>query len=168
MGYYIAIPLLVLCATLQASIIPLTRIASGEINLILLVVIAWAMHARLPEALFWAFAGGIIQDLASVLPTGTSAISLLIIVTLIDTVRQQVYSINIFFILGFALLGTLLQQIILMITLPSIGLTSDIITIIRYVTLPTILYNVGGILPVYILLRLFQRRTSPSEIYATP
>jgi len=164
MGYYIIIPLTFLIATLQASIFPLLRFGSAQPDLLLIFVLAWAFYASsLEESVFMAFIAGIGQDLVSVLPLGTSSIALLIMVFVIHGFRQQVYNINILMVLGFILGASLLHHIFVAVGLRFIGLGATAIDTIRYVILPTLLYNLVLTLPVYVIVRWIQRRYPTTE-----
>lgn len=159
MGYYVVVPIIALLVAIQSSVLPFFRWYSGQPNLVLLLVVAWAVYASLEESLFLAFLGGIAQDLLSVQPLGTSVIPLVVVVFVIATVRAQLYAINFLLVLGFVALATFVQQIVSLVILSQVGFGSDLISYIRYVTLPTLAYNSALILPVYWFVGWFARRT---------
>jgi rod shape-determining protein MreD len=157
MGSFLSIPILALAAALQASVIPQIQILGGRPDLVFLLVLSWAINSDLDEALGWAFAGGIMQDLLSATPLGTSSLGMVLLVFAISGINRQVYRVGILLLGGVTLGGTLLQQIVLMavllltghrITLPEIG----------YVVLPTMVYNLVAMGPIYWLVRRVQRR----------
>lgn len=82
--YYFGFPVLLLAAVFDTTIMTLLRFWGGTPNLVLIVVVSWALIAELEEALPWAVMGGIFRDLLSVAPTGSSALALIIIVIVID------------------------------------------------------------------------------------
>jgi rod shape-determining protein MreD len=159
MGYYIALPLILIVTALQSSIVPLMRWYSGQPNFVLLMVIVWAAYVSFEEGLFWAFVAGIAQDLMSVQPLGTSIIPLVIMVFVVTTVRDQLYNLNILLILIFVLSGTLLQQVVSFVMLSQIGLGGGLVTIVRFVTIPTLLYNLAFALPIFWVMGWIARRT---------
>lgn len=85
MGYYVGIVILALFAALQNSLLPALQNSlpsqlsqfNGQPELVMLAVLAWAWHASDRETIFWAFIGGMMQDVLNpVIPTGISAISI--------------------------------------------------------------------------------------------
>lgn len=167
MGYYLAIPLLVIVTALQSSLVPQFRLFSGQPDFVLLIVIGWAVRARLEEAVFWAFAGGIMQDLLSIAPLGTSSMVLISMVFMIDLVRKQVYQVNLLLVIGFVLAATILQQLTVTLILALTGRGSyALFDVLSYVLLPQIFYNLVLLLPVYLIVRLIQRRIYPTDFTA--
>lgn len=158
MGYYIGMVTLVLVAALQPTVLPAIRVFGGQPDLTLLLVLCWSVHAELEESVFWAFLGGITLDLLSITPLGTSVIGLLIMVFAIRSLSQRLYSFSLFFLVGFVAIGTILQHVILITVLTSTGYPTDFVSIAQYFTLPTLVYNVVLTVPVYWVLRRFQKR----------
>ncbi len=161
MGYYLALPILIVLASLQSSVIPHFRTFSGQPDLVLLLILVWAIHAPLEEALFWAFAGGLMQDLLSITPLGTSVITPVVIIFAIHALRGQVYRTNLLFAIGFVMAGLLLKQGVIFIVLHLIGNGYDVLDIARYVALPEVFLTLLLLLPVYFIVRLIQRRIYP-------
>lgn len=158
MGYYISIPVLALVVALQSSLLPDYRLLSGQPSLMLLVVLSWAVHADWDEAIFWAFAGGIMQDLLAPVPTGTSVIAPLLMIYALKTLQFSMFSLSLLLLVGFALIGTVVHHIILIVALAITGYPVDVLTMIPNFTLPTLLFNLVGVLPVYVVVRLMQNR----------
>ncbi|MCU0512276.1 MAG: rod shape-determining protein MreD [Anaerolineae bacterium] len=166
MGYYVAIPLLALAAALQSSIIPDFRLLSGQVDLVFLLVIAWGMRAPLEEGLFWAFVGGILQDLLSITPTGASSIGLVLLIFLIDYLRRQLFRVSLLLLIALVIGGTILQQGIIYTALLLTGNRYDVLEMLRSVLLPEIFLNLVLMLPVYLVVRLLQRRVAPPPLTA--
>jgi len=171
MGYYLAIPILALVVayqssllpnvvqgTLQASLLPNVDFYVAKPDLVLLIVLSWAVHSELEEAIFWAFAGGIMRDLLSVTPVGTSVMGLLIMIFAINILARNFYQFSIFFLIFFVVIGTFLQHFIVQGVLAIGGYPPDFGQSLPYFTLPTLLYNVVLVLPIYFVLRRIQKR----------
>ncbi len=158
MGRYLSLPILAFCVVLQSSILPQIRIASGQPSLVLLFVLAWSLNAELDDALFWAVTGGIMQDLMSQAPLGTSSLSLVMIAFVANSIRRQVYSVNIVMLLGLVLAGTIVFQVTSLLILAMVGMPYGLIEMIRNVLIPTLFYNLLLIYPVYFIVRWIQRR----------
>lgn len=158
MGSYLSIPVLALLAVLQATVVPQIRILGGGPDLVFLCVLSWSVDAPLEESVIWAFVGGIAQDLLSAAPTGTSSIGMLLLIFAINEYNRQVYRIGFIGLVVIVLFGTLLQQIVIMVILAVNGFQIDWVSDFGYVVLPTMVYNLAFIWPIYWLIRRVQRR----------
>jgi rod shape-determining protein MreD len=132
------------------------------------MVIAWGLNAPLRQAVAWALMGGVLFDVMSATPLGTSALGLALMVLLMDTVRLRFYELSWLFLGIMGLFGTALYQFYQMAMLDAFHLLGlmpadapfqitwgdDLLNR----TAPVMLYNVVLVLPVYLLLRVSQRR----------
>lgn len=160
MGSSLSLPILALAAVLQASIVPQFSILGGRPDLVFLLVISWALNAPLEQGIIWAFVGGILQDLMSAAPTGTSVIGMVLIVFALDVFRQQIYRVGVLTILWVTLVGTFVQQILVMAVLVLSGFTIPVLDNLGYVVLPTVFYNLILVFPVYFITRRIQKRVA--------
>lgn len=173
MGRYLSIPILGLAAALSSSIIPqvisffvillgdiIPFIANtrGQLSLVMLLVVAWAMRSDLTGSFAWAFVGGITMDLLSILPIGTSSFALILIVYVINSISVQIYRISIPMILVITLVATFFMQFFTYQALVLLGNSYNLLALIRLVLIPTMFYNLVAILPIYGFVRLIQRR----------
>lgn len=158
MGNYLSIPILALAAALQSSLIPQIRFLGGGPDLVFLCVLAWSVNAKLEAGVTWALVGGIIQDLLSATFTGTSAIGLIVVVFGANQIAGQVNRVGFVFLTLLVVVGSFAQQIILLILLPLTGFRIDVLADFSYVVLPTVVYNLIFIWPVYWIIRRIQRR----------
>ena len=158
MGNWLSLPILALAAMLQASFVPQIRILGGVPDLVFLFVLAWSIHMPLEAGVTWAFVGGILQDLLSAAPTGTSTLGMILAVFGVSLVHRQVYGVGVAVIAALVLVGTLVQQIMLMLILSMSGYTINPIESFSYVVVPTIAYNLVFILPIYWFVRRLQKR----------
>lgn len=163
MGNYLSLPILALAAALQSSVVPQIRFLGGGPDLVFLCVLSWAIHAQLEEAVTWALVGGIIQDLLSATATGTSAVGLLLVVFGVCQIAGQFHRVGFFLITGMVLIGSLVQQVSLMILLPLTGFQIDLLSDFSYVVIPTLFYNLVFIWPIYWFIRRVQRRFASSR-----
>jgi len=165
MGSYLSVPVLLIVAALQASVVPQLRLLGGGPDLVFLAVLVWTIHAPLEESVTWAIIGGIFQDLLSVAPTGLSAVGLVLVVFLTYLISRQVYQVGLVLTLGMLLLGTLVQQLTTLLLLWLTGYPIDWFNDFAYIVLPTMLYNLIFIGPVYWSIRRIQRRTSGRRLF---
>ena len=167
MGSFISIPIMMLAAAMQASVVPQFSIFGGRPDLIFLITISWALNSSLEEGIIWAFVGGICKDLLSATPTGTSVVGLVIVVFGIHLVRQQIYRVSFISLVWITLLGSFFQQITILVIMFLTGFQPAFLsaqgieplsTILTYVIFPTMVYNLVLIFPVYWIVRRIQKR----------
>lgn len=163
MTNWLSMPILTLAAILQVTFVPHIRILDGTPDLIFLLVVAWAIHARLETGVTWAFVGGIVHDLLSAAPTGASVIGLVLIVFAVKFVEQQFYGVTLLVIIAVALVGTLFQYIVFSLIVAAIGFQTLHPENFTFVVFPTMAYNLVFILPVYWLTRRIQKRVQRDE-----
>jgi rod shape-determining protein MreD len=157
MRIYLAIPILALAAALQASILPQISLAGGGPDLVFLLVLSWAIDTDLRQGAAWAFIGGLMLDLLSALPVGTSSIPLLIIVFAISGIGTQIYRLGLLLLVSLALGGTLFQQMMTLILSALLGHNVNWVQDFTSIVVPTMFYNLVLIVPVYWLIRRLQR-----------
>ena len=124
----------------------------------MLVALAWSVRAELSSAFIWAFIGGILIDLFSILPLGTSSAALLIIAYVANGVARQVYRVRVFTILAMTVLATVFLFAFTFAALLLLGNEYDLLTQTRLVLMPTLLYNLVVCVPVYGMIRVVHRR----------
>ena len=173
MGRYLSLPILVIATALSASILPqllsfgvgllgnvspILNNTRGQLNLVMLLALAWSIRSDLTSGFIWALVGGILLDLYSAIPIGASSAALMIIVYAANGAARQLYRMRIVTLLAMTLLATLFLQVYTYCALLLLGLSYDIPMMIRLVYMPTLLYNLAGALPIYAIVRLMQRR----------
>lgn len=166
MGNFLAIPILLIAVILQATVVPQVRLLGGGPDLIFLATLAWSINARLEEGVVWSFIGGIFQDLLSAAPTGTSVFGMLIVVFGVSGIGSQVYRIGFLLLGGSVLVGTIVKQLSMYFVLTLAGFSIDWLVTLGYVLLPTLIYNLALIWPVYWILRGIQRRFSSNRSFS--
>lgn len=77
MNLYVTFPLLTAVALIQTTFLARVSVLGARPNLMLLVVLIWAVVRGIDEGLAWAFIGGLILDLLSGGPLAGMALSLL-------------------------------------------------------------------------------------------
>jgi rod shape-determining protein MreD len=163
MGNFLSIPILAIAASLQASFVPQIRLLGGGPDLVFLLVLAWAINSRLQDGVFWAFTGGIMLDLLSYNPTGTSVLGMILVVFAISGLERQVYRLGFFLLVGLVLFGTMVQQLMVMFVLTLDGFPVNWSVGLTYVIAPTILYNMVLFWPIFWFVRRLWRRLERTE-----
>ncbi len=158
MGSFLSVPILLLASALQASVMPQVRLWDGAPDLVFLLVLSWSIHAPLEESVTWALVGGIMQDMLSVSPLGMSSVGMILIVFAVYYLSRQVQRIGFFLLVALVLAGSLFQQIVVWVLLALLGFTMNFADDFGFVIIPTIIYNLALVWPIYAFVRLIQRR----------
>lgn len=158
---YLGIPLLLIAAVLNATVMPEFRIGGGAPDLVLIIVVSWALLSDVREAMVWSVVGGVLQDWLSVAPLGTSALGLVIVVFAADAIFGTVSRRNFVVPPLVAAGGTLVYHLIILSVLWLVGINVPVDRGIGYVTLPTMLYNAVLIYPIFRLLGRLHLRINP-------
>jgi rod shape-determining protein MreD len=77
LGVYLVIPLMVIVALIQVTILPLIPIFGVVPQLWLVATIAWSLLRGLQEGFVWALVGGILIDVLSASPLGSTTLALM-------------------------------------------------------------------------------------------
>jgi rod shape-determining protein MreD len=163
-GRYISLPLLLVAVVIQSTIVPEIRVGNGGPDLILMMTLSWAMLAGLEEGIVWALVGGILQDLSIGIPTGTTALALVIVVFLSDLVIGQIGRNNLIFpplVIG---IGTVVYHFLLAVLLSIIGRPVSIPYMLTYITLPTLAFHVVMILPIFRIMGWIFQASRPKRV----
>ncbi len=167
MGYYIGFALLTIAVVLQSSLLHTLNVTvpfvdvqiNGQPGLVLLLVLAWSVHATWEEAFFWAFSGGLMQDLLAITPPGTSVIPLLLVVFVIRNLSESIDYLAPLLLPVFAGVATALQYGVILVTLTLFeNYAIDPLRVAEQFLLPAAIYNIVFIWPVYVILRRIQKR----------
>lgn len=173
MGRYLSIAILGLAAALSASFVPqfiafvealLSSFTPFHINsrgqpsLVMLLVICWSVRSSLGDGFVWALVGGIMLDLLSILPIGTTSAALLLVVFVVNGVARQLLRLRFLFLLAIIAFATVFIAASTVLALLLLGNTYNFASLIHLVLLPTMIYNLTAVLPVYAFVRLLQRR----------
>lgn len=173
MGRYLSIVILGLSAALSASVIPhaITFLVSllgyiipmleqtrGQLNLVMLFVLCWSVRAELTESLIWALVGGLALDLLSILPLGATSAVLILFAFLINSVARQLFRVRVLLLVAVTPLATIVLTLFTLLALALMGQNYDFLSLLRLVLIPSIIYNLVAVVPVYAVVRLIQRR----------
>lgn len=86
---YLAIPIMLLLAVVQSTIMPQFPILGFVPLLALLVALAWGLLHTLEQGVAWAFIGGLFVDMFSVTPIGATSLALMAAVTAVSLIKRN-------------------------------------------------------------------------------
>lgn len=152
MTYYVGVPLVVLGALIEASVLPLFRIAGLQPNLVLVILVAWLMVRGSSEAFVLIPIGGVVLGLTESAPLGTALIALAPIALLHDLHGAHLREGGIIPAVAFTVLMTVVFHLVYLLAYTVSGQSGDWIGAFLRVTVPACLLNVIVLLPTYLIL----------------
>jgi rod shape-determining protein MreD len=161
MGIYISALALIVAAVLQVTALPYLSATGVEVDLVLLLVLAWGIIRGVREGLLWGLIGGLALDTLSAVPFGVTTAVLGTVGFLgglpgIPLLRGSALS-----PLFATVLATFLYKGLLMALLALFGWQWQWLDVLRDVVLPAALRNAIVMVPIYGLLFLLNRRSEP-------
>ena len=141
---YLTLPLLTGVALLQSVLPSQVNLwgARPDLNLMLLVVLAWAVVRGVDEGLMWGFIGGLILDLLSGGPLGATSLALLAVAFLAGQPWGQGLGPPMMRLLLLALLGVVVYHLVLLFIMTLMGYGVDWRFALTRVVAPSALLNV--------------------------
>lgn len=164
MGGYLSIPVLVVAVLIQATVMPELRIGGGAPDLVLTLVLAYSLLTGFERGVVWAVVGGVLQDLLSAVPLGTTALAFVIMVAGAGYVLGRTAPRSFFIPPLTAAIGTVVVHGVTLAILALIGRPLPILTTLFSTTLPAMAYNVALMLVVYRILGTFYQSARPSRV----
>ena len=160
------LPVLVLLALMQTSLVPGIRVGSAQPELVLVFVVSWAVIRGRGEALPWAVAGGLILDLLSQLPPGSHLLALVLVTYLADLGHRVMQGSTALFAAAAVFAGSLLYGLALLAVLAVTGHHPDVATETVLGILPGTIYSLAVLVPVFIFQRGLDNRFPVSVLPA--
>lgn len=162
--YLLGLPILAIALMLETIVVTTLPLVNGFADLILLVLVAWALQERARSAWVWALIGGLLIELVSASPAGVPLAGYLIVTGLARLLRRRVWQTPIFSMFLVTFLGSLITQGMEMAVLIFNGTPLPIYTSLNLVVLPGTLLNLLLALPVYALIADLAQWVYPEEV----
>lgn len=145
----LAVPILGILLMLQTAVLSDIILLHGTTDLVLVAVIAWALHKRVDSAWQWGIIGGLLVTIVSGLPLGVDLIGYPLAVGISILLRQRVWQIPVLAMFVSTILGTLVLHILTLVALRVTGTPLPMIESLELVTLPSILLNLLTAIPLF-------------------
>src|SRR4051812_3511294 len=129
-----------------------------------MLVLSWTLLADTEEGMIWAVVGGVIQDLTTGLPTGTSALALVVVAFTANIVLGPVGRGNVIFPPIVIVVGTVLYHLLLIVLLAVLGRGVTFNYALTYITFPTVVFNLVLILPVFRVMGVIFEASRPHRV----
>lgn len=164
MTLYLAVPLLLLIAVLQASAIPHLTIRGVFPDLPLILVASWGLLRGSREGAIWGLVVGLSVDLLSGAPLGAATLALSVVGLLMGRARLAALRGNVILPLGGIFLGTVLYDLIYMAVLAISGRSVLWLPTLARIVLPCAALNAVLAVGVYWLMRVLYARFRSREM----
>lgn len=165
MSLQLGVPLFLVSALLQATILPRLRVLGGQPDLIVIMVLAWAILDQREEGMAWAFIGGLFIDLFSGVPLGISSMALLPIAFVVGMTEAQIYRANLLLPVLLTVAGALAYHAIYLFLLRFlVGMAVSWMDALVYVTLPSVAFDALLIIPFLQLLGARYDKLHPRRV----
>lgn len=143
MNLYLALPLLTGVALVQTTLLAQVNVLGARPNLMLLLVLVWAVVRGMDEGLIWAFVGGLILDLLSGGPLPSLGLALLAGAYLAGQSLGQGVGSQAVRLIILTMMGATAYHLVLLIILDWSGHTVDWGFSLLRVAGPSVLLNAG-------------------------
>lgn len=153
MSAWFWLPVLVLLAVGQTSLVAGLQVGGAQPQLVVTWVVCWAIIRGRGEALPWAVAGGLSLDLLSQMPPGSHLLALVAVTFLADLVNQVMRGSTALFAAAAVFAASLLYGLVLLGILVFAGRHPDVPGAMVTAILPGALYNLAVLVPVLVVQR---------------
>jgi hypothetical protein len=164
MSFLVSIPLFIGLVMLQSAVISRMPLLQGTADLVLLVLIAWALQERVKTAWHWAIVASIFASTSTALPFGTLILAYLLVTGFAIYIRRRIWKAPMLAMLASAFTGTVITLIISYLAVTITGVLIPPILVLNLVILPGVLLNLLLSIPVFILVRDFANWVYPEEL----
>jgi rod shape-determining protein MreD len=161
---YLLVLALGLAALLQVSLLPALHVGGVYPNLVLMVIVAWALLRGARSAVIWALIAGLWLDLLSGRAFGGYTLGLVVSAYLAGLGAQILYRPTIFLALVMGAIATIVQDGIQMLLSWLSGGTFSLPDALLRLVLPEIVYNSVIMLAVYPLLSWVNQATGRERL----
>jgi len=163
MSVILSIPVLAFIAILQSAVVSRLPLNQGVADLMLVLLVAIALQKRVSTAWQWSMIGGLLIDFSSGLPYGIFTVSYLLVTALAVILRERIWRFSFLMQLLLVLIGTVLSQGLSYLVLFLQGATFAFPSVLRVITMPSIILNFMLSLPVFILTKDVLDQLTPQE-----
>jgi len=165
-SYLVGLPLLILAAVAQSTILSHFHFYGGTVDLVLLIVLGWALTGDALGALGWGLVGGLCLDLISGGPLGATSLALTVMAYLAGLTEGRFWGSHLVLPLGIALGGTFGFHFINLAVLALSGYAIDWGASLARIVLPSALLNTLLMWPAFSAMRWIHAQLYPAAVAA--
>lgn len=164
MRHLVAFPVLALAVILQSAIVSRISLLAGYADLVLVIIIAWALQEGVTTAWHWAITAGAMTAIVSGLPWAVPFAGFLMAVLLAQMLQKRIWQAPLILMFTVTFLASLFSHILTFIVLNVMGASLPPGDAFSLVSLPSTLLNLLLAIPVLWLMRDLARWVNPVEV----
>lgn len=149
MAIVLAVPILGLMVIMQSAIFSQVQLLYGTTDLVLLIVVAWAVQDKVTTAWHWGVIAGVLASLATAVPAIAIIPTYVVITGIAIYIRRIFWQRPLLAMITATLLATLISQIITVAVLVFNGTPITLIEAFYLITIPSALLNLLLAVPIY-------------------
>jgi hypothetical protein len=151
-SYYIGLPLLLIVAAAEASVLPLFQVGGLQPNPMLVLMVAWLMVRGPGEAFLFIPVAGVFLGLVDSAPMGTALLAMAPMALLHDVRGSQLSEGGFIITILFTMLMTVVFNLVYLLVFMLGGQSGDLADAFTRIIIPTAFLNVLVLFPVYAIL----------------
>ena len=152
MAIFLAIPILALMVIVQSAIFSQVHLLYGTVDLVLLIVVAWAVQERVTTAWHWGIIAGLLTSLATAVPALAIIPAYVLITGVAIYLRRIFWQRPLLAMIAATVFATLIIHAISVAALVINGTPIPLIEAFYLITIPSALLNLLLAVPVYALI----------------
>ena len=160
----IAFPILGLLVVFQSAVVSRLPLLHGSADIVLLVIIAWALQERVRAAWQWSILGGLFVGFVSALHFSIPVVSYMAITGLVLLIRRRIWQIPILAMFAMTFVGTLFSLVLSALAVSIGGATLPLLDTLRLIILPSLILNLLLAAPIYAIVKDLAEWVYPEEI----
>ena len=163
MRQLVAFPLLALAVILQSAIVSRISLLAGYADLVLVIVIAWALQEGVTTAWHWAFTAGAMMAVVSGMPWGISLAGYLVAVLLAQTLQKRIWQAPLIAMFTVTFIASLFLYSLSFVFLSLLSAPLPFGDTFSLIILPSVLLNMLLAIPIFWVMRDLARWVHPVE-----
>ena len=149
----IALPLFVLALMFQTAVISRVTFLSGSADMILLILVAWALQEQVESAWHWAVLAGLLVAFVSAAPPLIPIVGYLFAVAFARFIVRQIWQTPILALFSVTFFSTLVYHFLAYLILLIAGTPLLFEDVLALIVLPSVFLNLLLAIPVHSLIR---------------
>ena len=149
----VAIPVLALALMIQMAVISRITLLSGVADLILLILVAWALQEQVESAWHWAVLAGLLVGAISAAPPAAPIVGYLLAVAFARFIIRQIWQTPILALFSVTFFSTLMYHLVTYLILSLAGTSLPFEDALALIVLPSVFLNLLLAIPVHSLIR---------------
>ena len=152
MAILLAIPILGLMVIVQSAVLSQVHLLHGTVDLVLLIVVAWAVQERVTTAWHWGLIAGLFTSLATAVPALAIIPAYVMITGVAIYLRRIFWQRPLLAMITATMFATLITHAMSVVALLLNGTPIPLIESLYMITVPSALLNLLFAVPIYALI----------------